>query len=129
MLKNRVQLRTNRKMSEMFGYAPEEMDGVSTELFYPSPEDYEELGREAYPVILRGETYKAERQLRRKDGSLLWVRLAGKAIDPEEPEAGSIWVLEDISETKARESELREAKAAAEQANRMKSEFLANMRP
>ena len=65
--------------------------------------------------------------MRRRDGSRLWVRVSGTAVDAEAPESGSIWVFEDISEAKAREQELQEAKSAAEQANRLKSEFLANM--
>ena len=127
MLKDRVQVRTNRKLSEMFGYTQEEMVGQGTRSFYPSQEEYERFGREAYVEVLRGGTYTTETQMQRKDGSLLWVRLTGKSIDPNDQDSGSIWVLEDISEAKAREEELREAKAAAEQASRMKSEFLANM--
>ena len=127
MMRNRAMLRSNVKMSEIFGYTQEEIVGLETKILYPSLEEYQQFEREAYPVILRGETYTTECQMKRKDGSLLWVGLTGKAIDPGDQEAGSIWVLEDISESKIRESALREAKAAAEQANRMKSEFLANM--
>ena len=127
LVKDRIQLNANKKMAAMFGFTLEEMLGTSTRKFYASQEEYENFGREAYQDILRGEVFSSEREMRRKDGSLVWMRISGTAIDPEEPESGSIWVFEDISESKALEHELRMATLAAEEASRLKSEFLANM--
>ena len=127
MIKNRVVLKYNKKIAELFGYGPEEILNSNTRKFYASQKDYDNLGQQAIPVIFRGETFTAECEMRRKDGSLMWTRFVGTAIDAEKPESGSIWVFEDISETKAREQELQKAKADAEQASKLKSEFLANM--
>jgi PAS domain S-box-containing protein len=127
LVKDRVQMNSNKKMAEIFGYTVEDLKNNSTRVFYPSQEEYEQFGREAYPLIAQGGVFSGEQRLMRKNGQLFWTHLSGTAIDPESPESGTIWVFEDISETKAQEQELREAKATAEQANRMKSEFLANM--
>lgn len=36
-------------------------------------------------------------QMRRKDGSLIWTRLVGRAIDPADGSKGSVWVIDDIT--------------------------------
>ena len=127
LVKDRIQMKTNKLMCDLFGYAFEEVQDQPTHIFYPSQEDYERLGQEAYPVIHQGKNFKTEREMIKKDGSPVWVRITGTAINPATPHEGSVWVFEDISDAKARERELEEAKSAAEEANRMKSEFLANM--
>ncbi|WP_321491352.1 PAS domain S-box protein [uncultured Desulfobacter sp.] len=126
-VKDRIQVKSNKKMAEIFGYELEEMVNKRTRIFYPSQKEFEEVGQESGPVLWSGNIYTTQRQMSRKDGSLVWVRISGTAIDINEPESGSIWVFEDISEAKAREQELQEAKAEAEQASKLKSEFLANM--
>jgi diguanylate cyclase (GGDEF)-like protein/PAS domain S-box-containing protein len=94
----------NPQMEKMFGYAPGELLGRSSELLFASAEDFEQRGQVAYAQLLRGEPYVAERQHRRKDGSQLWCRVVGKAIDPARPQDGSIWIYEDItSEHEAQE--------------------------
>ncbi|MBB4266738.1 PAS domain S-box protein [Roseospira visakhapatnamensis] len=64
----------------------------------------------------------------RKDGGLFWNRLS---VAPVRDHAGRIThlvgVQEDVSEHKAREIELQEAREQADRANRAKSEFLAKM--
>ena len=127
LVKDRVQLKANRKMAEMFGYSVDEMQNQSTLRFFRTHEEFDQLGHDAYSVISQGGIYTVEKHLLRKDGELSWTRLLGTAIDLEDPEAGSIWVFEDINEAKAKEQELQKAKIEAEQASRMKSEFLANM--
>ncbi|ARJ68222.1 hypothetical protein WV31_17275 [Magnetospirillum sp. ME-1] len=92
-------------MSDIFGHTVEEMNGQSTRMFYPSDEAYEQLGRTAYDALLRGERYGVERQMRHKDGHLLWARMWGKLLTPDDPAGGSIWTFEDVSERKAAEAQ------------------------
>ncbi|WP_020585489.1 PAS domain S-box protein [Desulfobacter curvatus] len=126
-VKDRIQVKCNKKMAEIFGYELEELVNKSTRMFYYSQKQYEEIIRKLDPIIFDGGVYTTENQLTRKDGSPVWVKISGTAIDVNAPESGSIWVFEDISEAKARERELHAAKAEAEQASKLKSEFLANM--
>ena len=61
-------------------------------------EAYSALGREAGPVLAAGRSFRAETQLKRKDGGLFWCRVSAKAVDPEHPSDGTLWIIEDITE-------------------------------
>jgi len=124
-LRERSIQRCNPRMEEMLGYGPGELIGRSTELIHESREAFEEVGRIGYEVLTQGGTYSEERQLRRRDGSLLWCKVVGRAIDPAQPLEGSIWIYDDITaEHAAREglervvaertSELRDAQERAQ---------------
>ena len=102
-LKDRRFIWINSKMEEMFGYQRSEVSGLTTEVFYPSYESYEQLGKDAYPLLADGQTYSSERLMKRKDGSVFWCSLSGKAIDPSAVSKGSIWILQDITERKQAE--------------------------
>ena len=127
LVRDRRQIWSNRRMAEMFGYPEGSMSDASTRLFFLSEEDYETFGREAYPQLMQGSRFSTERLMRHEDGHEMWMRMNGKLVDATKPEAGSIWVFEDISEQKAVESELIRAKEAAEAASVAKSQFLATM--
>ena len=127
LVKDRTMVKVNKRMAEIFGYDMEHMLNQSTHMLYPSKNEYEQLGREAYPIMAQGRAFITEWEMFRKDGVLIWIRLFGTAIDPENLDAGSIWVVEDISRFKALENSLRKSKHTAEEASRLKSEFLANM--
>lgn len=105
-LKDRRFVWINSKLEQMFGYRMSEVAGLTTELFYPSCESYEQLGSEAYPVLAACGTYYSERLMKRKDGSLFWCSISGKNIDPSELSKGAIWVLHDITERKLSEEAL-----------------------
>ena len=69
-----------------------------------------------------------EKRYVRKDGSLVWVHMtASLQRDAAGRPAYAIAVLQDISERKHLEGELRQAMQTAEAANRAKDEFLANV--
>ena len=79
---------------------------------------------------MRGElpSYSLEKRYLRKDGSLIWIDLTvSLQRDAAGEPAYAIAILQDISERKRLEAELRQAKEAAEAANRAKDEFLANV--
>jgi PAS domain S-box-containing protein len=117
----------NARFEEMFGWARGAMQGQPGEVVWPSSADYAQVGRIGGPVLARGEAIDFERQMRRRDGSLFWCHLRGRAVDSLNPaEGGTIWITEDISARRAAEVALAAAKEAAEEASRAKSMFLAN---
>ncbi|MDD2500101.1 MAG: transporter substrate-binding domain-containing protein [Geobacter sp.] len=108
-VKNRAVLWGNPAMCRMFGYEPSELQGGDTRKLYPTPESYVQLGIDAYPLLASGLTYHTELQMCCKDGSLIWIRLQGMALYPEQPTKGSVWTFEDITERQCHEKERNQA--------------------
>jgi diguanylate cyclase (GGDEF)-like protein/PAS domain S-box-containing protein len=102
-------------MEEMFGYGPAELIGCSTEVIYNDKQSWSDDAA-WYEAMQRGDAVVTERQYRRKDGSLFWCKLVGKAIDASRPQDGSIWIYDDVTaEHEARES-LQASRDALERA-------------
>ena len=108
-VKNRIFQRCNRRLEEMYGYAPGELGGQPTRVTFLSERMFQSLGDMAYAALGRGQTYASETIHRRRDGEPFWVRVTGRAINPADPQGGSIWNLEDITDRKLAEESLRES--------------------
>ncbi len=118
----------NGEMSRMFGYGGEELLGKTTEVLYPTKLEYDASGEEAYTVLSQGSVHHFERMMKKKDGTLFWCGITGKAVAVDRDKVdGSIWILQDRSRAKRVQADLIAAKNAAEAANRAKSNFLANV--
>jgi diguanylate cyclase (GGDEF)-like protein/PAS domain S-box-containing protein len=98
----------NPRMAEMFGYSPEELVGRSAVDLFATRELYERFVGEAAEAVSSGRMFeKAEHQLRRRDGSLFWGRVRAKAVDPDSSEAGTIWMVEDVTEARQAFTEIQ----------------------
>ena len=122
LIRDRVILRCNRKLEEIFGHAPGEFAGKPTRIWYASDEDHARGGSGVYEQVWRGETHRREQQLQRKDGSLFWCRLTGRAVDPADASSGTVWMLEDVTDERAAAEALQEAKRIAEEATQLRAE-------
>jgi len=127
LIRDRVIQRCNAKLEEIFGYAPGAFLGKSTRIWYASDEEAAQGGGAVYEQIARGETHRREQLFSRRDGSRFWCRLTGRAVDVADPDKGSVWMLDDVTDERAAAEALREAKRVAEDATQAKSMFLANM--
>ena len=119
-------LEINEAFAQMLGYGSAgELVGLSTPDFYYQPKE-----RVAFIQQLKASSFVINRefQLRRRDGSVLWV-LANLSLlgDPKNSQSVIEGVFMDITDRKRVEEELRKTKEAADAASRSKSEFLANM--
>src|SRR2546421_2061903 len=83
----------NPKFAEMFGYGTEELIGQPGEVVYPSRESYAALGQIAVPILSCGRQLDLEWEVRRKDGSSFLCRLVAKAIDAENTQQGTVWIV------------------------------------
>ena len=116
----------NESFAQILGYSsPAEVLRHGVQEFYS-----DDGGRVA--LLSRLKEQKAvtfyELCLRRKDGSRVWVLENSNLVESNNGAALEIeGTLIDITERKRAEEEWRQAKEAAEAANRAKSEFLANM--
>src|SRR3970282_2075791 len=52
-----------------------------------------------------------ERRVRRKDGTLVWCKVVGRAIDPSRPHDGSIWIYDDVTAERSVRDSLERAVA------------------
>jgi diguanylate cyclase (GGDEF)-like protein/PAS domain S-box-containing protein len=111
--KHRLLVQANPLCAQMFGYRAEDLIGQPGRVLYVSDEDYESLGREAGPILARGRPFRTEMPMRRQDGSVFRCRMSAKAVDPVHPNAGTIWIMEDV--TAQYETEQRVRLALAEQ--------------
>jgi len=90
----------NPKFAQMFGWAADELIGKPGEVVYPSPESYQALGDIAIPILATGRQLDIEWEMRRKDGTSFLCRVIASAIDPQNTQAGTIWIAEDVTERK-----------------------------
>ncbi len=127
LVRDRKQVWINKKTEAMFQYPKEELIGQTTEKFYVSKEAYNRLGSDAYPVLARGETYVTVQELVRRDGAHIWVKYNGRAVDPSDLSAGTLWILEDITERKRTEEALQRAHDDLEQRVRDRTEALTRL--
>ena len=118
----------NSKMEEITGYAKEEANGCHDflRLLYPNPDDYYKATNGIQAMREQGGRHDTETTIHAKDGTRKTLLVSTSIIRDQ----GRLWFLSayrDITERKHNEEELKQAKEAAEAANRAKSEFLANM--
>jgi len=117
----------NRYFEEMFGWGPGELLGQSGAVVWGSAREHAELGAQVGPRLARGEPVTLERQACRRDGSRFVARLQARAIDPARPAlGGTVWIIEDVTDSRQFERTLARARDDAEAASRAKSAFLAN---
>lgn len=107
--RNRSLVRGNPVFVQMFGYGDQSFVGLTGRTLYVSDEAYEAIGAEAGPVLAAGKPYRTETPMRRRDGSQFWCRLSAKAVDPQRPQDGTIWITEDITAEHQVREELQRA--------------------
>lgn len=98
----------NHYAEEMFGYNHAEVVGSISKFVYLSPDDFDTLEREAPKILQRGKSYRGEYAFRRKDGSIWWGIISGKAIDPAHLEKGILFIIVDITARKQAEDQLKQ---------------------
>jgi two-component system, sensor histidine kinase and response regulator len=127
LIKEGLVHRCNRKLEEIFGYGPRQLEGVSIRAWLESDARTAPLESEIEAALLEGGPYKSELQLRRKDGTAFWARMAAQRLGGDDPSMGLVGIIEDITDERAAADALLDAMEKAESAARAKSDFLANM--
>lgn len=111
----RTIIEANEAFCLVYGRQDQDLIGQSARLLYGDPDQYEDIGRRAYPLIQQGQTFQDDVSMIRSDGSQVWVRLVAHLVDAQNPEMGVVWAAEDISNRKALELELKRSNIELEQ--------------
>jgi diguanylate cyclase (GGDEF)-like protein/PAS domain S-box-containing protein len=110
-LQDRKSIWHNRALERMFGYAEGELAGAAAQTLYPDEASFQAFGAQAYPQLRTGGRFRTQQQMRRKDGSLIWVDMAGVELPAVSGDAGgmTLWMLLDITQSKAHEARMERA--------------------
>ncbi len=109
-------LRVNQKFCDMLGYTREELlQLTSVDISLP---DERNLAVEYNEQLLRGElsSYSREKRYLRKDGTIIWTNICLSAVlGSDDKPTQIISIIQDITEQKLAEKDLREAHDNLEQ--------------
>lgn len=101
-----VVVRCNRGMEEMLGYEPGTLEGSSTAVLRQADGG----GVDVFAVDPVTHRWQSELEVVRRDGSVIWCLINGKAVDAADLSKGGVWVIQDISDRKITEAALVDAK-------------------
>ena len=105
-VKDRRIMRCTRRFEEMYGYSTGELNGEPTVVLYGDEDDYHAVGQ-SYGELAKGLSFSLQAQMRRKDGTLFWARVTGRAADASDPRLGAVWLIEDVTEQKRADEEMQ----------------------
>ena len=122
-----TRLYVSPSVTAVLGYTPEELMSAPR-IEFIHPDEREEVFHSLHSRLAASGRVVLPFRAVRKDGRVIWTETAVTLIvDPLSGQKEWIAALRDVSERKAIETELLEAKRQAEQAARAKSDFLATM--
>lgn len=96
LLSNRRVLKANHAIGTLFGWAPQDIEGQSIRVLYPSNVDFEKTGERWHRWLENQPLYEDERFMKRRDGKIVWMRAQGRTLTPQEPFQLIVWIFEAI---------------------------------
>ena len=107
------------KPDKIIGFTPYEITRGQVPL-----KEYEDL----WENVKKGKIWKGELEYTKREGSLVWLSITvSPVLDEHERVSNFVGILEEITERKIAEQNLRRAKEDAVKSDNLKSAFLANM--
>ncbi len=88
----------SEELCRLLGRQEGEVLGQRTQMIFVSNEDHAALGPQVGAAFAAGRPYSGEWRLLRADGSRFWALLRARPVSPLQPEAGTIWSINDVSE-------------------------------
>ena len=102
--------RANQALAALTGYADSELTALDPAELALDREAYQRQEQEELRMLRLHGRYHGERQLRRRDGGLMWVQVAQRLVNEADEQAGRICSYVDVQERhRAREELLRQA--------------------
>ncbi len=118
---DRVIISVNDSMCELTGYSEQELVGKSVRQLYQTQDEYEYVARELYSRIMEKGRTSVEARIRRKDGTTIYVILTAAMLRAEDPSAGHIVTIQDITERKLAEKEREALEGRLRQAQKLEA--------
>lgn len=106
-VEKRTIVRCNRRLEQMLGYDPGELEGKPTRSLYDSDKSWKAVGSDTYARLAGGGVIEADTRMVRKDGTPVWCRSLGRALDATNPESAAIFAFSDAQDRRAAERALR----------------------
>jgi len=89
---------TSRTFCSILGYEQYEMIGGPTRMVHRNEQDFAELDARSRVALEATGAFSTEALLIRKNQETFWAQLLGRQLEVGNPDAGTIWILEDVSE-------------------------------
>jgi diguanylate cyclase (GGDEF)-like protein/PAS domain S-box-containing protein len=94
------------QFAHLFGYDGAQVQGLETHVIFASDESHGAFVRRVAETFAAGGTCDEEHELVRADASRFWARLQGAPVRAGDPEAGTIWIFTDITESRRHREQL-----------------------
>jgi PAS domain S-box-containing protein len=127
LVSNRILIEVNDYLCNLIGYTRNELIGKSSQILYPSAEEYNRVGKVKYNQISINGTGTIETVFKCKDGSLVNVILSSTPLDKNDHSNGVTFTALDITERIKAADQMNLAKEKAEASDRLKTIFLNNI--
>ena len=85
-------------LAALTGYRPDELIGVPIQQLARDADEFSATVDRMNAALAEHARFDEEVRIVRKDRTRRWVRVIASAIDRSRPEAGTIWIAEDVSE-------------------------------
>ena len=109
IMKDRVFQSANKSWYDIFGYAEADIIGHTTRILYENEDEYERVGRELVAGLSESGFAAVQTKLRRKDGASRDATVIAAPLQPEDLTQGMVVTIEDITDRRRAEDELRES--------------------
>lgn len=90
-----------QEFATLLGYEVGDLTGRAASDIYVSEEEYKALGPRVGAAFGAGKPFFDELRFLRRDGSFIWGRLQGRPVEVGDANAGTIWLLEDVTRRRA----------------------------
>lgn len=109
LTRNRTIVRCNRAFAQLMDVPAEQLIGQPASTLFDSVQSYEAFGQQASPILGQGQVFRCEHVFVTALGAQLCCVVSASAIDPVQPQLGTVWVLDDVTAERAQLQALRDA--------------------
>lgn len=102
---------SNAAARRMFGWSANELLNASTEILHVDAEHFGTFHSETHPVLMSGEPYQGEFEMRRKDGDVFPTRHSVSMFEDDQGKRFAVSVIRDLSVDRQREQLIRQDEA------------------